>query len=128
MIIHSQEWRSVIAWSVAFLSIELCAHYRTSRAIAAAVILTAAVIIILMWPVYTLSSTTWVGEAWWWPIPVFVFCFMLVLLCHLEFHWSVRYLIAVSVAGAALIASHVMLVEHQQHSASYREESVRAPR
>lgn len=85
----SETLRSVLIWTTVFLAFELPAHYG-------------------LVPWYTLSSTVWKGEAYWWPIAVLVLVFTFVLLGHLELHWSVRYLIAVSAAAGALIVSHAL--------------------
>lgn len=85
----SETLRSVLIWSAAFLGLELPAHYG-------------------LVPWLTLSSTVWNGETWWWPVGVCVAIFVLVLLGHLELHWSVKYLIAVSLGIAALALSHAL--------------------
>ena len=85
----TEELRSLIIWTGVFLAFELPAHYR-----------------IVPW--YTLSRTVWGGEAWWWPVGVFVAAFTLILLGHLELHWSVRWLLVVSFVGAALFLSHAV--------------------
>lgn len=83
------ELRSVLVWTFAFLAFELPAHYK-------------------LVPWSTLSQTVWSGEAWWWPVGLFVLAFVLVLLGHLELHWSAKWLIVVSLAGAALLVSHAL--------------------
>lgn len=83
------ELRSLILWTCAFLALELPAHFGVV-------------------PWRTLSSTVWGGEAWWPPVAIVVAVFTAVLLGHLEWHWSVRYLIAVTIAAAALIVSHAI--------------------
>lgn len=83
------ELRSLILWTCAFLALELPAHYG-------------------LVPWRTLSSTVWGGEAWWPPVAVIVAVFTFVLLCHLELHWSARWLIAVSVAAGVLMLSHAI--------------------
>lgn len=83
------EFRSLVVWTSAFLAFELPAHYG-------------------LVPWRTLSSTVWSGEAWWPPVAIFVLVFTFVLLGHLELHWSARWLIAVSIAIAAVLVSHVL--------------------
>lgn len=85
----SVELRSLVLWTVAFLALELPAHFG-------------------LVPWRTLSSTVWNGEAWWPPVAIFVLIFTFVLLGHLELHWSARWLIAVAVAIAALLISHIL--------------------
>lgn len=85
----TESLRSIIIWTLAFLALELPAHYG-------------------LVPWYTLSSTVWHGESWWWPVGVCVAIFTLVLLGHLELHWSVKYLIAVALGIAALTISHAL--------------------
>jgi hypothetical protein len=81
------ELRSLLIWSAVFLALELPAHYR-------------------LVPWYTLSSTVWRGELWWWPVAITVAVFTFVLLGHLEFRWSVRWLILVAVVATLLALSH----------------------
>lgn len=85
----TEELRSILVWTAVFLGFELPAHYKLA-------------------PWYTLSSTVWHGEQWWWPVALFVLGFMLVLLGHLELHWSVKWLIVTTLAGAFLFASHAL--------------------
>jgi len=87
----SLELRSLVLWTCAFLALELPAHYK-------------------LVPWRTLSSTVWGGEAWWAPVGIVVAVFMAVLLAHFELHWSVRYLLIVTAAAVALIASHAITV------------------
>jgi hypothetical protein len=49
-----------------------------------------------------------IGVHWWWPIAVYTGLFMLVLFGHFEFEWSVRWVLAVSFLGVALIVSRVL--------------------
>lgn len=88
-----KEWVSLAVWTLVFLAFELPGHFWTGC------------------PWYTLSRTVWTGEAWWPPVAVYVAVFTLILLGHLELHWSARWLIVTAVAGALLIGSH--LVEHR---------------
>lgn len=83
------ELRSLILWTCAFLALELPAHYG-------------------LVPWSTLSQTVWSGEKWWAPVGIVVAVFTAVLLGHLELHWSVRYLLIVAAAAAALIVSHAL--------------------
>ena len=85
----TQELRSLIIWTGVFLAFELPAHFG-------------------LVPWYTLSSTVWRGEAWWPPVAFLVLAFTLVLLGHLELHWSVLWLILLAVAGAAFLFSHFL--------------------
>lgn len=85
----SEELRSVAVWTVVFLILELPAHFG-------------------LVPWLTLSLTVWNGESWWPPVAAFVAAFVLVLLAHLEFHWSARWLVLTALAGAAVIASHLV--------------------
>jgi hypothetical protein len=85
----SLELRSLLLWTGVFFALELPAHYG-------------------LVPWRTLSSTVWGGEAWWPPVAILVAVFTFVLLCHLEWHWSVRWLIAVTVGGATIILSHLI--------------------
>lgn len=87
----TKELGSVCLWTAVFLAFELPAHFR-------------------LVPWYTLSNTVWTGQQWWPPVGMIVAVFAFVLLGHLEAHWSVRYLIAVAVAGALLILSRA--IEH----------------
>ena len=86
-----REWLSLSVWVGAFLAFELPAQD-----------------VFGIWPWYSLSKTVQVGEAWWWPIPVYVLIFTSVLLGHLEFDWHVRWLILVALIGVLLIASHLI--------------------
>jgi hypothetical protein len=83
------ELRSLLIWIAAFLAFELPANFN--------------------WvPWYTLSKTVQLGETWWAPVGIFVIVIMAVLLGHFELHWSVKWLILVSVIAALLIASHTL--------------------
>jgi len=75
-------------WVPAFLALELPAHWNLTP-----------------WP--TLSSTVWDAVRWWPPIAYFVALFLLVLIGHLDAHWSVRWLLGVSVLLAAAILAHL---------------------
>lgn len=86
----TKELVSLLVWTLVFLAFELPGHFWPGC------------------PWYTLSSTVWHGETWWAPVGIFVAVFVAVLLAHLELHWSVRYLLIVSAAGAALIVSHAL--------------------
>lgn len=81
--------RSALIWSAAFLALELPAHFR-------------------LVPWFTLSNTVWHGETWWWPMAAATALFTLVLLGHLELHWSAKWLIAVAVGIAMLAISHAL--------------------
>lgn len=85
----TEELRSLLVWTVVFLAFELPAHFG-------------------LVPWFTLSRTVWNGEAWWPPVTAFVLAFTLVLLGHLELHWSARWLVLTALAGAALVASHLL--------------------
>lgn len=87
----SEQLRSVALWTGVFLAFELPAHFGLA-------------------PWYTLSRTVWNGEEWWPPVGAIVAVFTVVLLGHLEAHWGVKYLIAVAIASAVLIASRA--IEH----------------
>jgi hypothetical protein len=90
----SKETLSLGVWTLVFLAFELPAHF------------------IRTCPWYTLSQTVWQGESWWPPVALFVLVFMLVLGAHLELHWSVRWLLAVTAVGIALIVSHLLERAH----------------
>lgn len=102
-------FRGALAWTALFLAPELAAHYRLPRWQAAVAIYAAASIAVALWPIPTLSSTVWDGEAFW-PvvIPVFVALFVGVLLGHFELHWSARWVVVAGVAGAALVISRIL--------------------
>lgn len=84
-------WLSLGVWTFAFLLLELPSYDVWG-----------------WWPWYSLSVTVEKGEAWWWPIAVYVPAFMLVLLCHFEWGWSAKWVVAMGVLGALLIASHLI--------------------
>lgn len=84
-----REWLSLGVWLGAFLLLELPSHDVWG-----------------LWPWSSLSETVQVGEAWWWPLAVYVGIFMAVLLGHFEWDWSARWLIILGLAGVALILSH----------------------
>ena len=86
-----REWLSLAVWITAVLFFELPAHDLGGP-----------------WPWYTLSETVQIGVHWWWPIAVYTGLFMLVLFGHFEFEWSVRWVLAVSFLGVALIVSRVL--------------------
>lgn len=86
----SRELVSVFVWTAAFLVFEL-----PSKDVWG------------LWPWYSLSRTVQLGEAWWWPIALYVVLFMAVLLGHFEFDWSYRWVVAVAALGVCLIASHL---------------------
>ena len=90
----SKETLSLAVWTAVFLAFELPAHF------------------VANWPWFTLSQTVWKGESWWPPVAVFVLAFMLILGAHLELHWSVKWLLAVTAAGVALIVSHILERAH----------------
>lgn len=78
----------IAVWLPAFLALELPAHYGLTP-----------------WP--TLSSTIWDAIKWWHPLAYFVALFMIVLLGHFEAHWSVKWLIGISIMGGAIILAHL---------------------
>lgn len=86
----NKELVSLIVWTDLFLLFELPAHFWSGC------------------PWYTLSRTVWNGEAWWPPVALYVAGFTAILLGHLEWHWSARWLIVAAFVGACLIASHAL--------------------
>lgn len=103
-----EEVRSLAAWAAVFFAVELPAHFRLGRLPTSAILLAAVAAVIWLWPIFTLSGTGWDGEAWWWPVSIFVAVFVLTLLGHLELHWSARYLIAVGIGATLVIVSHII--------------------
>ena len=85
------ELRSVLVWTLAFLFFELPAKD-----------------VFGLWPWYSLSETVQLGEAWWWPLAVYVPIFMFVLLGHFEFDWSANWIVLLGLLGAALVISRLL--------------------
>ncbi|MDE2104783.1 MAG: hypothetical protein KGL39_46530 [Patescibacteria group bacterium] len=81
----------IVVWLPSFLALELTAKFWDG----------------CPWP--TLSETVWLAIRWWHPIATLVAVIMIVLYGHFEDHWRVRYLIAVSLVGAASIVAHILL-------------------
>lgn len=105
----SEEFRSVIAWlAVWFLTLELAAHYQLARWQAGLALTAAAIVVVALWPVYTLSGTGWHAISWWSFVGILIAVFTMILLGHFEFHWGARYLIGFAVAAVAVIASHAI--------------------
>lgn len=101
--------RSAVAWlAVWFLSLELPAHFHLSRWQTLPCLLAAVAVVIVLWPIYTLSSTAWHGIAWWSVVALLIFVAGLVLLAHFDLHWSVKWLLVVAFASVALIVSHAV--------------------
>lgn len=86
-----REWLSVAVWVAAFLLFEL-----PSKDVGG------------IWPWYSLSRTVATGEAWWWPLGIYVAVFMAVLLGHFELDWSARWVVVVAVIGVAMIVSRLV--------------------
>lgn len=104
----SQVLRSILAYGLAFLALELPGHFHLNRLAAGGTLLAAAVLIIALMPISTLSGAIWGSEQWWHPLCDALIVFTLVLLVHLRWHLSASYLIAVAVAIAVATVLHAL--------------------
>jgi hypothetical protein len=102
------ELRSLIAWAVMFLAVELCAHFRLPRPAAAAALVAAAAAVVYLWPIVTLSRTVWGGIHWWHPLADAVIAFTIVLDIHLLWMLSAGYLIAVAAGIFLAVGAHAL--------------------
>ena len=100
--------RSVIVWLLYFFAVELPAHYKLGRWTTGGILLVTVAVVIWLWPVLTFSGTTWGGEKWWPPVTIMVSALAAVLIGHLEYHWSVRYLIAIGIVCAMAMGTHAL--------------------
>lgn len=88
---HTKLIVSIVFWACWFLLAEVPAHRFVG-----------------WWPWYTLSRTVWTGIFYWSPVALIVGAFIVVLTGHLEDHWSVKYLVGISILGALIIVAHLI--------------------
>lgn len=84
---------SIVFWACWFLLAEVPAH-----------------IFVKWWPWYTLSRTAWTGIYYWTPAAMICTVFLIVLVGHIDDHWSVKYLLGVSILGALIIVAHLIRI------------------